>query len=115
MPHDDRNTIEVLKAELNFMDKGGYGRSPRDPWKTVLAFEDSPTCMNYDSKEERNPCAECLLMQFVPADRRGRKSSMPPYSFDSPWRLTAPAISRRDRARDRGDARELAAGNDCKT
>jgi hypothetical protein len=73
MPQDDRNTLEVLKAELNFVDKGGYGRSTRDPWKTVLAFEDSPTCMNYDSKENRSPCAECLLMQFVPADRRGEK------------------------------------------
>jgi hypothetical protein len=31
MPHDDRNTVEVLKAELNFVKKGGYGRSPREP------------------------------------------------------------------------------------
>ncbi len=73
MPQDDRNTLEVLKAELNFVDKGGYGRSPREPWKAVLAFEDSPTCMNYDTKENRTPCAECLLMQFVPANRRGEK------------------------------------------
>jgi hypothetical protein len=73
MPQDDRNTLEVLKAELNYVVKGGYGRSPRDPWKAVLAFEDSPTCMNYDSKENRSPCAECLLMQFVPADHRGEK------------------------------------------
>jgi hypothetical protein len=73
MPHDDRNTLEVLKAELNFVKKGGYGRSPREPWRATLAFEDSPTCMNYDTKEDRTPCAECLLMQFVPADRRTEK------------------------------------------
>jgi hypothetical protein len=73
MPQDDRNTLEVLKAELDFVNKGGYGRSPRDPWKAVLAFEDSPTCMNYDTEEHRSPCAECLLMQFVPADRQGEK------------------------------------------
>src|SRR5580698_5251693 len=71
MPRDDRNTLEVLKAELNFVQRGGYGRSHRDPSKTVPAFENSPTCMNYDRQEERSPCAECLLMQFVPADRRG--------------------------------------------
>ena len=29
--------------------------------------------MNYDSKDNRAPCAECLLMQFVPADKRGEK------------------------------------------
>jgi hypothetical protein len=74
MPQDDRNTLEVLKAELNFVKKGGYGRSPRDPWRATLALEDSPTCMNYDTKEDRTPCAECLLMQFVPADKRGEKA-----------------------------------------
>jgi hypothetical protein len=73
MPQDDRNTLEVLKAELNYVEKGGYGRSPREPWRAPLVFEDSPTCMNYDSKESRTPCVECLLMQFVPADRRGEK------------------------------------------
>jgi hypothetical protein len=73
MPQDDRNTLEVLKAELNFVKKGGYGRSPREPWRAQLAFEDSPTCMNYDTKEDRTPCPECLLMQFVPDDKRGEK------------------------------------------
>jgi hypothetical protein len=73
MPQDDRNTLEVLKAELNFVKKGGYGKSPREPWRAQLAFEDSPTCMNYDSKEDRASCAECLLMQFVPAEKRGEK------------------------------------------
>ena len=73
MPQDDRNTLEVLKAELNYVKKGGYGRSPREPWRAQLVFEDSPTCMNYDSKENRAPCAQCLLMQFVPANKRGEK------------------------------------------
>ena len=73
MPQDDRNTVEVLKAELNYVKKGGYGRSPREPWRAQLVFEDSPTCMNFDSKENRAPCAECLLMQFVPADKRGER------------------------------------------
>lgn len=73
MPQDDRDTLEVLKAELNFVTKGGYGRSPREPWKAVLPLEDSPTCMNYDSKESPTPCAECLLMQFVPPDKLGEK------------------------------------------
>jgi hypothetical protein len=73
MPNDDRNTLEVLKAELNFVTKGGYGRSPREPFRAVLPFEDSPTCMNYDSQEHRAPCAECLLMQFVPGESRGEK------------------------------------------
>jgi hypothetical protein len=73
MPQDDRNPVKVLKAELNFLKKGGYGRSPREPWRATLVFEDSPTCMNYDNQDNRAPCAECLLMQFVPADKQGEK------------------------------------------
>ena len=70
---DDRNILEVLKAELNFLKKGGYGRSPREPWRAQLFFEDSPSCMNYDSKENPTPCKECSLMQFVPAEKRSEK------------------------------------------
>ena len=73
MPQDGRNTLEVLNAELNYVKKGGYGRSPREPWRAQLVFEDSPTCMNYDAREDRAPCAKCLLMQFVPDNKRGEK------------------------------------------
>jgi len=73
MPKDDRNALELLKAELNFVKKGGYGRSPREPWRAQLIFEDSPSCMNYDSKENKAPCAECALMQFVPANKQSEK------------------------------------------
>ena len=70
MPQDDRNTLDVLKAELNYVQKGGYGRSPREPWRAHLVFEDSPCCMNYDSKDNPAPCSECLLMQYVPPEKR---------------------------------------------
>src|SRR5713101_3883869 len=73
MPRDNRNTLEVLKAELNYLKKGEYARSPQEPWRAKLFFEDSPTCMNYDSKKNPAPCSECLLMQYVPADKRGEK------------------------------------------
>lgn len=64
--NDERDLLEVLKFELSFLEKGGYGRSPREPWRAQLIFEDSPTCMNYDRKVDPAPCRECLLMQFVP-------------------------------------------------
>ena len=73
MPQDHRDILDVLKFELNFLTKGGYGHSPREPWRPQLFFEDSPTCMNYDCKENPSPCNECVLMQFVPAERRGEK------------------------------------------
>jgi len=73
MPQDDRDVLQVLKAELNFVQKGGYGRSPRDPFRAQLIFEDSPTCMNFDALDHPEPCSECLLMQFVPAGRQSEK------------------------------------------
>jgi len=66
MQRDERDLLEVLKFELNFLEKGGYGRSPREAWRPQFIFEDSPTCMNYDSKENPEPCSHCVLMQLVP-------------------------------------------------
>jgi len=68
MPKDERNLLDVLKFELNFLEKGGYGRSPREPWRPELIFEDSPTCMNYDSKNDPAPCSDCVLMQLLPPE-----------------------------------------------
>ena len=73
MPRDQRDILDVLKLELDFLKKGGYGRSPREPWRAQLIFEDSPTCMNYDRKQNPRPCRECALMQFVPPERRAEK------------------------------------------
>ena len=69
MPKDDRSVLDVLKFELEFLEQGGYGRLPREAWRARFVFEDSPTCMNFNSKD-REPCSECLLMQFVPEDAR---------------------------------------------
>ena len=70
MQKDERDLLEVLKFELQFLEDGGYGRSPRTPWRPQYIFEDSLTCMNYDSKENPGPCSDCVLMQLVPPERR---------------------------------------------
>ena len=68
MHKDERDLLDVLKFELNFLEKGGYGRSVKTPWRPQFIFEDSPTCMNYDSKENKAPCSDCVLMQLVPPE-----------------------------------------------
>lgn len=73
MQIDERDLLDVLKFELNFLEKGGYGRSPREPWRPQFIFEDSPTCMNYDSKQDPKPCTECVLIQLVPPESRDAK------------------------------------------
>jgi hypothetical protein len=69
MPTDNRNLLDVLKFELEFLEQGGYGRLPRESWRARSVFEDSPTCMNFNSKD-REPCRECLLIGFVPENAR---------------------------------------------
>ena len=73
MQKDERDLLEVLKSELQFLEDGGYGRSPKAPWRPQYIFEDSPTCMNYDSKENPGPCSDCVLMQLVSPECRSEK------------------------------------------
>jgi hypothetical protein len=76
MVDDVQDVLTVLKNELVFIEKGGYFRSLRalatslTPWLPTSLFQDSPTCINFSDPERRRPCGECLLMQFVPPERR---------------------------------------------
>lgn len=70
MSRDERDLLELLKAELDFIEKGGYGRSVKTPWQERSPFRDSLTCVNYALPEKAHPCAECHLIDFVPGDKR---------------------------------------------
>ncbi len=70
MAKDERDILELLKSELDFIEKGGYGRPVRTPWKPTSPFRDSLTCVNYALPEKAHPCSECHLIDFVPADKR---------------------------------------------
>jgi len=70
MAKDDRDILELLKQELSFIEKGGYGRSVRAPWLPKSIFQDSLSCLNYGYPYRAHPCAECHLLDFVePEDR----------------------------------------------
>jgi len=70
MAQDDRDILDVLKFELRFLEDGGYGRSPRNPWRAPAIFEDSPICPNFCDPARPHPCENCLLEQFVPAGQK---------------------------------------------
>jgi|HubBroStandDraft_6_1064221.scaffolds.fasta_scaffold02199_3 hypothetical protein len=74
MASDDRNLLDVLKFELEFLEQGGYGRLPRESWRARFVFEDSPTCMNFSSRDHE-PCSECVLAALVPEDARNEPSA----------------------------------------
>ena len=72
--------LATLKQELEFVDHAGYHKpvGTRQPlfcmesgsdWKKPVFIEDSPSC----PKEKYcacNPEGDCVLLSFVPADRR---------------------------------------------
>lgn len=68
MATDNRALLDLLKFELRFLEAGGYGRSPHEPLRQSLIFEDSLSCMNFNS-QDHTPCSVCMLMKFVPPGR----------------------------------------------
>ena len=84
MAKDDRDILEVLQEELDFIEKGGYGRSVRAPWSPKSSFQDSLSCLNYGYPYRAHPCNECRLLDllrlntsrkrflhFIPLDKAG--------------------------------------------
>jgi hypothetical protein len=72
MRKDERDLLEVLRHEVDFLEKGGYGDSCWT-WRPSFIFEDSPTCINFGCKENPRPCTDCVLIQLVPPERRSEK------------------------------------------
>jgi hypothetical protein len=68
MGADKRDLVTVLKAELEFLDKGGYRKA--SSWRPNFIFEDSPSCLNYKDPSRAKPCSDCILMQLVPPEKR---------------------------------------------
>ncbi len=73
MQRDERDLLEVLKAELEFLNSGGYARVPDSGWRPVYIFEDSPACMNHDYEVNPGSCGDCVLLQLVPPEFRADK------------------------------------------
>jgi hypothetical protein len=71
MASDDRDILELLKSELDFIEKGGYGRSVRTPWLPKSTFQDSLTCINYGYPYRAHSCNECHLLDFVSPEHHG--------------------------------------------
>jgi hypothetical protein len=70
---DDREILEILRGEVGFIEKGGYGRSVRTPWQPKSVFQDSLTCINYADPNHTHPCSDCRLLDFVSSERQGEE------------------------------------------
>jgi hypothetical protein len=67
---DKKEVLEALKLEIEFMERGGYNPSVRDPHRQPRTFRDSVTCLNLGLDEKKAPCTNCFLIEFVPPHLR---------------------------------------------
>jgi hypothetical protein len=72
MAQDQREMLEFLNFELKFLEDGGYGRSPRTPWRARNAFEDSPSCLKFADPDKPHSCSECWLSSSFPRSKGTR-------------------------------------------
>ena len=63
-----QETLKLLRRELEFLEAGGYKRSPARPWRSPYLFEESPSCPNHLDRTRQTRCQDCWLMEFVPTD-----------------------------------------------
>jgi len=73
MAKDERDLLAVLKAELTFLERGGYRNTARAPWRPHFIFQDSPTCLNFDPTHTPQSCSDCVMMQLTPAAAQKKK------------------------------------------
>jgi hypothetical protein len=73
MQKDERDLLEVLKSELEFIETSGYRSWPETAWRPKYIFEDSPSCINYYSEGNPRPCSDCALIYVVPPALRSAK------------------------------------------
>ena len=73
MSKDKRDLLEVLKAELEFVQMGGYRHTRGTAWRPEFIFQDSPACLNVDPTQQQRPCSDCVLRQLVPENLQSEK------------------------------------------
>jgi hypothetical protein len=70
---DRKEIISQLKLQRHILTAGGYAPSPRAGGKEERLLRDSITCLNVFEEEERHPCNQCLLWDWVPERHRYRE------------------------------------------
>jgi len=74
---DNRKTTELLKAQLDFIEKGGYGRSVKTPWPPTSVFQDFLSCLNFADPEKTHPCSVVPVDGICPAFALGTERELP--------------------------------------
>jgi hypothetical protein len=66
MSKERRDILDILKGELEFIEKGGYDPTTDRPWIPTSMFQDSSTCLRLQRIAHESNCEDCALLPFVP-------------------------------------------------
>ena len=69
MSQDVSDVLQMLRYELNYLEQGGFVRD-RAMFGTQSPFLGTYLCLNHGDPMRPHACHECLLYQFVPADKQ---------------------------------------------
>ena len=69
MTRDAHELLEILRYELNYIEQGGFERD-RALLGIESPFQGTIACINFGDPIQAHECRECLLSQFVPANKQ---------------------------------------------
>jgi hypothetical protein len=72
MTQDLRETLQVLRFELNYIEQGGFNRD-RALLGTESPFKGTFACINFGDPLQAHACRECTLYPFVPENKRNEE------------------------------------------
>ena len=84
MSKDERDMLDLLRSELDFIEKGGYGRDVRTPWRERSVFRDSLSCVNYALPEKAHPWRRSVtssVRKLAQACAKPRIALQPQFNF----------------------------------
>jgi hypothetical protein len=96
MSNDVRSALPVLSGELNFLEQGGYDQV--EEGAAPAPFLNSPTCLNFNVQLRPHACHECLLYDFVPAEKRVEDVPCHHIPLNADGATVATMLERGDRA-----------------
>lgn len=69
MAQDLNEVLQILRFELNYLEQGGFDLD-RSLLGTESPFLGTIACINFGDPLRTHTCRECMLHQFVPADKQ---------------------------------------------
>ncbi len=97
MAGNQRDVVEILRYELNFLEQGEFARAIGEG-RASSPFQDTMSCLNFGEPLRPHACHECLLYEFVPENARTEEVPCHHIPLDPAGRTIAHFLKNKDTA-----------------